>query len=287
MYNFSMRTVGPAPGKTGTENRILGMKVRQAALLGGLAALDCLALVAGVVVALRALHASPASNSDAISANNRLPAAGETPEFPAAAGDSSTDTPTSTPTVIPSPTSLTGGWIRIGVMEAEIWTPPTYAGGDPHADSAAIVEGLKAKGADYDFDFLEESMAASSENTVLWAIDARQGNPAVVTIILVLYDFPRPGEPLSEYTIRFAGATFSGLTPLERRTIHGSAYEIERLLLETPEGQGTAMSFVYYAVLDQDVVWDILCVTAMDEFDARLPQFDAVADSFRVLSPPS
>jgi hypothetical protein len=268
------------------------MKAWQSALLGGFAALDCLVLVAGVFIALGAPHAFTVSNPVSLPASGNLPAAGETPEYPAAADFSSTDLspthiPTLTPTVVPSPTSLTEGWIRIGVKEAEIRTPPTYAGGDPHADSKAIVEGLKAKGSDYDFDFLEGRMKASSENTVLWAVDARQGNPTVVTMVLVLYDFPRPGESLSDYSVRFAGATFTGLAPMERRTIHGTAYEIERMLLETPEGQGTRMNYVYYAVPDQDVVWDILCVTAKDEFAGRLPQFDAIADSFRVLAKPS
>jgi hypothetical protein len=291
-----MRIVDPAPGKSGTDNRILGLKVRQAAFLGSLAAIDCLLLIAGVVIMLGSLHAStsniisapPPTASLSLPETDILLQSGETPgstttvEFSNTAG-----APAATQTPLPSPTSLTEGWIRIGVKEVEIRTPATYAGGDPHADSKAIMDDLRVKGANYDFDFLEEKMTTSSENTVLWAIDSRQGNPAVVTNVVVLYDYPRPGEPLSEYTMRFVGATFGDLILVEQQTIPSSAYEIERTILETKEGQGTPMSFVYYAILDQDIVWDILCVTATDEFGARLPQFDILVGTFRVLSPPS
>jgi hypothetical protein len=286
-----MRMVDPAPGKSGTDHRILGLKVRQAAFLGSLAAMDCILLMAGVALVLSAPRTSASTATPAPQAADpsSLPPNDIPPRYVEPPGSTATvdDSSAATPTPFPSPTSLTEGWIRIGVEEVEILAPATYAGGDPHVDSKAIMEDLEAKGADYNFELLEEKMMTSSENTVLWAIDSRQGNPEVVTNVVILYDFPRTGESLAEYAARFVGSTFKDLLLVEQREMESPLYEIRQAILETREGQGTPMSFIIYAVLDRDVVWDVLCVTATDEFGGRLPQFDAIAGTFRAISPPA
>jgi hypothetical protein len=240
--------------------RILGMKVWQAALLGVLGALDCLVVVAGLAIVLGAgMPALPAAP----------PPLGRLAE---------TDTPTA------APTAAMEGWVKYTVPAVEIWMPGTYAAGDPHKDAAAIVAALKQMGANFNWSVIEQQLKTSSENYVLWGIDSHQGNPAVVTNVAVAYDFPNPGEPLADYATHFVGAISDSFVLIESKNIRHPEYEVQRILLDTKDTQGTPMRIAMYAMRDGNIIWDMICFTAVDEMDARLPSFDQMAVSFRALA---
>ena len=281
--------------------RILGMKIWQAALLVGMAVMDCLVVVVGIAILLGSvlpaasggpaakLPSTPTPKLATVTIGPTLsPTPSETPltmifSFP-------TFTPYGTPadTHTPSPTAtdLLEGWTKFFVREVEIWMPVSYAGGDPHSEAKAIIASLKEKGANYNWDFLEEEMTTASDNYVLWGIDSYQGNPSIVTNVAIIYDFPNPGEPLADYATRFIGAMSGDYLLIEQQKVRHSLYEVERVILETKNSDETPMRFVLYAVRDQNIVWNILCVTAVDEMDGRLSAFNRMVDTFRVLAVP-
>jgi hypothetical protein len=277
--------------------RILGMKIWQAALLGGLGIMDCLVLVAGLAIVLGpslsgfslAAALPPTATPPLVTTGPTLtPTLTETPltmvfQFPTY---TPFGTPADTPTPTPGPESLMDGWVKFTVPKVEIWMPGTYAAGDPHTDAAAIVASLQQMGADYNWSVIEEQLRTSAQNYVLWGIDSHQGNPAVVTFVAIAYDFPNSGELLADYATRFVGAISDSFVLIEQKSIRHPEYEVQRVLLETKDSQGTPMRVALYAMRDGNIIWDALCFTAVDEMDARLPSFDQMVTTFRALAKP-
>jgi hypothetical protein len=283
--------------------RILGMKSWQLAALGGMALMDCLVLAAGVAIVFGSLS-SRSSNRIAAGIPTAEPTQTEA-AVPVPTGEASPSspeptatldfllatytplgTPADSPTPSPSATSSMEGWIKFSVREVELWMPGTYAAGNPHTDAKAIVASLKEMGANFNFENIEKNLTTSSPYYVFWGIDSLQGNPAIVTNVAVLYDYLNPGEPLADYTTRFIGAMSGDFVLIEQRKLTNPLYDIAQVILETKNSVDTPTRLVLYAIHDQGVVWDVLCITAVDEMNARLPVFDLMVATFRVLAAP-
>ncbi|MBN1438619.1 MAG: hypothetical protein JW929_04340 [Anaerolineales bacterium] len=260
------------------------MKPHQAALLLGLAALDCFAMAIGVTVIAGILLAAakPKQTFGGEAQTSPLPA------FPPSTLASAipTVTPRFKPTESASALSPTAEieveWRIFSVAEVEISMPATYAAGDPHTEAAAIVAALQELGADFDWTAIEEKLTGAAKSYVLWGIDSRQGNPAVVTNVAVAYDFPSPGESPADYASRFLDSISNQYSLLERLGLAHPAYEVERLLLLAFDEGGAQKQMAVYFVRDGNRIWDIFCYTAADEMETRLPVFDRMVDSFRV-----
>ena len=284
--------------------RILGMKAWQVVLLGGMGLLDCLVLAVGVVI----VFSSTASRStgqvaEAIpTAEPTLPAAAVpvptvdaslfTPEpsatlnylFPTYTpiGTFTADSPTPTA----SSTSSMEGWVKFSVRELEIWMPGSFAAGNPHTDAKTIVASLKEKGANYNFDKIESDLKTSTKDYVFWGIDSIQGNPAIVTNVAILYEYPHPGETMADYATRFIAMMSGDYMLIQQSSMPSPLYEIDQILMESKATSGTPMRVAIYAVRDQNIVWDVVCITAADEMGGRLPAFDLMVDTLRVLAAP-
>ncbi len=297
-----MFSKGNSGWKTGGPGRILGMKTWQLALLGGMGLMDCLVLAAGLMFVFGSLPSGSTSGIAAEIPISDSSLAAAVP-VPTAAVPSSTPEPSATldyqfptftplgtlpdsPTPTASATSSMQGWVKYSVREVEMWMPGSFAAGNPHTDAKAIIASLKEKGANYNFDAINKDLATSAKNYVLWGIDSVQGNPNIVTNVAVLYDYPHPGEPLADYITRFVGEMSETLILIEQSKINSSVYEIERTILETKSSQTTTTRLAFYTVRDQNIIWDVLCITAADEMASRLPAFDLMVDTLRVLAAP-
>ena len=292
-----MQSNDQADWDTSAPRRILGMKIWQAGLLGGMAALDCLVLIVGAVIILGAVPAAPGGVAGAPATSTPVvpplgstlaPSPSITPitmafQFP-------TYTPYGTPaeTFTPSP-SVTGmmeGWVKFSVPTIEIWMPGSFAAGNPKTETDAIIASLKEKGANFNWDVIKEQLESVTENYVMWAINSHQGNPEFVTNIAFLYDVPNPGEPLRDYTTRFVGAMSDSFSLIEQSSARNPEYEAVLVILESKAGGGTPTRMAVYSLRVQNLVWDIICFTAADEMAGRLPDFNRMVETFRVLRAP-
>ena len=278
-----MQSNESAGWEKGSPRRILGMKMWQAALLAVMATLDCLVVVVGMAVVLGPLPAAPVETaSSSETPSSTVPASSVTPvtmlfEFP-------TYTPFGTPAISPTPAEWMAGWTKFSVPEAEIWMPDTYAAGDPHTEAQAILDSLADKGANYNWDYLLDQMTNAEPDYVLWGIDSRQGNPAIVTNVAVIYDTLGRGESPAEYAER---RTAEDSVVIEKSEFLHPLYPVARLVLQADDPESEAIRFVLYSVGDGNNVWNILCVTGADELEDRLPEFDKMAGSFQALSAPA
>jgi hypothetical protein len=288
---------------SGLQRRILGMKLWQIGFLGGMGLLDCLVLAVGGAIVFGSL--SSRSAVPAAVENPAAEAAYLTAAVPAPTVDASTPTaelsptleilyPTFTPfgtpadTATPTETATSSmeGWVQYSVREVQMWMPGSYAAGNPHTDAKAIIAALKEKGANFNFDAIDKNLSTSAKNYVLWGIDSIQGNPAIVTNVAVLYDYPHPGETLADYTTRFISEMSETFNLVEQSKINSPVYEIERTILETKNPQTTSTRIALYSARDQNVIWDVLCITAADEMETRLPSFDLMVDTLQVTAAP-
>jgi hypothetical protein len=281
--------------ETEAPRRILGMKLWQAAILGGMALLDCLVLAVGGLV----VFSSMASNAGGSLANAAPTASPVVPPMGPTLAPTASETPltmvfqfpTYTPfgtlaetmTLTPSPTGMMDGWVKFSVPEMEVWLPESFAAGNPLTGTDAIIASLKEKGANYDWAVIKEQLESVSDNYVMWAIDSRQGNPEVITNIAFIYDYPNPGEPLADYATRFVGAMSDSFTLIEQSNLRHPEYETVMVMLESNNSSGVRTRVALYSLRHQGLVWDILAFTAADEMPVRQPVLNRMVESFRVL----
>ncbi len=284
---------------TGAPRRILGMKVWQVALLGGMAVLDCLVLVIGAVIILGAPLSGPGGGLAAGALATATPVV-PTPGATLAPTPSITPitmafqfptytpygTPAETFTPSPSVTALMEGWVKFSQPTIEIWMPGTFAAGNPKTETDAIIASLKEKGANFNWDVIKKQLESVSANYVMWAIDSHQGNPDYITNMFVAYFPPNPGEPLADYARRFVGEMSDTFILIEQANTRHPDYDVLRTVLEDKADTGTKARIVLYVMRVDDVLWNILCFTAADEASERLPVFDRMVESFRVLQAP-
>jgi hypothetical protein len=280
------------------------MTTTQVALSGGMSLMDCLVLVVGLAIVFGSMSSRsssgiavelPTAEPTAAEAAVPVPAVDASLPFPEPSATQDFQFPTFTPygtpadspTPSPSATSSMQGWVKFSVREVEMWMPGTYAAGNPHTDADAIVASLKEKGANFNFDAIKKNLTTSKKNYVLWGIDSFQGNPAIVTNVFVVFDFADPGEPLADYARQFIGAMSGDFELIEQRSIASPIYEIDQVLLETKNPLGAPTRLVMDAIRDKNVIWSVLCITATDEMKVRLPAFDLMAATFRVLAAPA
>jgi hypothetical protein len=283
----------------GAPRRILGMKIWQVALLGGMAVMDCLVLVVGAVIILGAIPSTPGSGSVAGAPSTSTPVV--VPLGPTLAPSPSitpitmafqfpTYTPYGTPaetfTLTPSVTGLMDGWVKFTVPEIEVWLPGSFAAGKPQTGIDAIIASLKGKGANFNWDVIKEQLESVPDNYVMWAIDSYQGNPDAITNIAFVYDVPNPGELLADYATRFVGAMSDSFVLIEQASARHPDYEAALVILESKPASGTPARMAIYALRDRDLVWVIMCFTAADELAGRLPVFNQIVETFRVLQAP-
>ncbi|MGB7540094.1 MAG: hypothetical protein WBM17_16250, partial [Anaerolineales bacterium] len=267
-----MYSENQADWDTRASRRILGMKIWQVALLGGMALLDCLVLVVGAVIILGAVPSTPGAGSVAgapATATPVVPPLGATLapspsmtpltmafQFP-------TYTPYGTPaetfTPTPSVTAMMEGWVKFSVPEVEVWLPGSFAAGKPQTETDAIIASLKEKGANFDWDVIKEQLESVTENYVLWAIDSHQGNPDVITNITFMFDYPRPGEPLADYATQNVGAMSDSFHLIEQSSARHPEYESVLVILESNPDGGTATRLAIYSLRNQNLVWNIIC----------------------------
>jgi hypothetical protein len=281
---------------TGAPRRILGMKIWQAAMLGGMAVLDCLVLVVGVVIILGAVPSAPggglAANAPA-TATPVVPPLGPSPsvtpltmafQFP-------TYTPYGTPaetfTPSPSATGVLDGWVKYTVPEIEVWLPQSYAAGEPQTEADAIIASLKEKGANPNINWsgVKNALEAQDEAIVLWAFDSFQGNPEILTNIAFIYGGYDAVEPLTDIATQFAGSMSDEYILIEQQSgVRHPEYEAVMVILEAKNTDGgPTETAAFYVLRARNEVWGILCDTASDEMDERLPIFNRMVETFRML----
>jgi hypothetical protein len=192
---------------------------------------------------------------------------------------------TAAPTPIPYEALVPPGWkqYRDQTKGYEIWLPPEFEAREPRAQLEEIIRKYEEIGdtetAQYQRSIFEQSL----ERYVLWTIDSIPSPLQYQTTILLARD-PLTAESLTKYIDEIVQNPSGSLALLERKPNPFGSLEAERLWFEGKEAT-TNFGEAYYVIRVGDTVWSIACATHINEFYIRLPVFDQVASTFRMLDP--
>lgn len=163
----------------------------------------------------------------------------------------------------------------------QITLPETYMLGDAENDLAILVEGLKAMSDDEDAEDIEQLYENNKDDIILWGYDTNSPTTHQ-TSLLVMKNEEFAGMSLALIST-FANVLFgSEVDSMQQETITLGDREVLRFLTTT-ENAGVETAQAIYLFNDSDKLWLIGFFTNQEQFEDRLPTFDAAAASFTVL----
>jgi len=184
-----------------------------------------------------------------------------------------TPVPTATPIVL-------AGWNRFEGSGIEMWLPESFEGGNLENDLGVIVDKLKALGPEF------ESVAANIEANptafVLWAFDSELGSAGYLTNVNIIQEQVVSAITLDTYLQAVQQQLPSYLTISEQGQGKLELYDSIRLVIDT-EISGMKGKELMYIIKDDNTIYVITFATALDEFEARLPDFDQAVQTFKSL----
>jgi hypothetical protein len=272
--------------------RILGMKPWQAIVLIVFLALDCIVVVAGGYLVMTM---TPSTNQPPAASPAQTPTSTQTPvpteTVQSLAGLFPTDTPEGTgggsPDSTATPTEVgAAGWSDYTSDQLAFQLPESYVAGIPKQDRAAILDALKSRNADQDWTSVDAMIQGASTDTVLVAVDSRTGAAGIITNLQFLYMPVDPAEHMSDIVTRIIGSMAGTMLLVEQRQIINRFYEVEQVTLAPKDPASSNVQVAVYILKDNDVIVAIIGGTSVDEWNARLKEFDQIVRTLQILHPP-
>ncbi len=163
----------------------------------------------------------------------------------------------------------------------EITLPSTYMAGDVDKDLAILVEGLKAM-SEENADDLQKLYDKNKDDIMFWGYDT-DSPPNHQTSVLIMKNEEFAGMPLaviSAFANILLGQEVDSISQ-EQVTLGGR----DVLRFETTsENAGLKTAQAVYLFNDSGKVWLVGFFTNQEQFESRLPTFDAAVASFTVVS---
>lgn len=263
---------------THTNGRLLGMTVPQIIILACLACVAC-----GSVGTSFSLVSGMLSGQGEWTFEPVVPTG-----TPAPTG---TPLPTPTLTVVPSPTAIPYeslipvSWVQStdASLGYEIWFPPEFVPEEPRAKLEQVIQTYREAGDESSASAMEAELEQSLEAYAVWVFD-RVPSPLLFQSNISLTHQPLESGSLPGHVEAEIADLPGTMILMERKSMTINAYEAERLWIESKFGSTPVGQAVYF-IRVQETVWMVTCSTHFNEFYTRLPAFDQVAGSFRIVPP--
>jgi|GEM_PF-802599 len=260
----------PAPPR-----RILGMSLKQVALLAAMLMAN-LIIVCGGIALLGWLSSDTSTASLAFSLATVTPTPTETP----------LPTPVPSPTLTPRPPATPiPGWEPFRGGGVSIMLPQSYDGGDATTDPQALFQAFVAAGADPEKNAnLQQELAEN--HIAIFAYDTTPDDSYFFTVLEIFSDPVEADLPLSQYV----NAVVRNLELSQRvvgiQNVMLDRYPAVRLLAEykvtLPDGVNVYRESAIYLVKEGSQVWVIRFYADRDRFKEHLPVFDLSAATFAI-----
>jgi hypothetical protein len=180
---------------------------------------------------------------------------------------------TPTLTAIPRWEKFSGGGV-------ELWLPERYSGGDPQSDLPATLEELRNLGAEYSS--MADTISRNADLFDLWVFDTYTETPGFVTNVNVTRELAPEGYTLDQLMVSMEQQLSSSFNVLgiEKRQL--SNYDTARfdLQLELPN---VTVREIIYVFLEGGNVYALTYGTGIDEYEARLADFEQSAGTLHVI----
>jgi hypothetical protein len=252
------------------KTRILGLTMSQFFILG------CLALAAiGAIFGSFILISSSSSPgglsifpspAPTLSVQATLP-----PELAGTSGPPATVPPVLIDNQIPP------NWKQYTSATIEVWVPPQFQMVNPAEERLRRIESYRGGG----YAFLADRLDQDTFDYRFWFNFPQPENPTYNTHIVVKADV-LPTLTLDEYVDQAYGADLQGFQVLDRQELALGNLQARRLVMTASQNE-LSIGVAEYVITDEVNLWIISCGADVEEFYARLPDFDRVANSFKLL----
>ena len=253
-----------------SKKRIFGMTIAQLAILG------CLSLVAiGIIYGGFIFISSSTTPSG--------PAAPPTSAPPLALEPTITPDLTELDGFSPTATLVLGefeippDWKQYTTSRFEVWLPSQFESVNVDIEREERIASYREQG----YEFLAGKLESDTFDYRFWFNFPRPDTDVFGTNIIVKEDV-LPTLTLDEYVDEAYGNGLEGFEVSNRQEFTVQDLEARRILLDA-NLNGNAISVAEYVITDGVNLWIISCGSSLEEFFTRLPEFDRVARSFRLL----
>ena len=253
-----------------SKKRIFGMTIAQLAILG------CLSLVAiGTIYGgFIFISSSTTPDSSAMPPTPVPPLVFEptiTPDLTELDGFSPTAT------LVLGEFEIPPDWKQYATSRFEVWLPPQFESVNAVIEREGRITSYREQG----YEFLAQKLESGTFDYRFWFNFPQPDTNAYGTNIIVTEDV-LPTLTLDEYVDEAYGNGLEGFEVSNRQEFTVQDLEARRIVLDA-NLSGNAISVAEYVITDGVNLWIISCGASLEEFFTRLPEFDRVARSFRLL----
>ncbi|MBG0787840.1 MAG: hypothetical protein H0S79_22355 [Anaerolineaceae bacterium] len=155
--------------------------------------------------------------------------------------------------------------------------PSSYIMGDAENDLAILVEGMMAMSED-DADDIQEVYDNNKDDVLFWAYDTNSPATHMTSVVVM------KNEEFAGMSLALIAAFSNAIVGEEVDSLSQSQMELNGKdvlrFLTTSENAGVPTAQAIYIFNESGKLWMVGFFTNQEEFDSRLPAFDAAVESF-------
>ena len=169
-------------------------------------------------------------------------------------------------------------WVRYSNVRIELWLPPQFESVFVEPERQARVAFYRQQG----YNFLADELENTSFDIRFWFNFPQPDTVPYKTSVLVKEDI-LPTDTLNDYIDQAYGANLQIYEFAGGEEFIFADFEARRILM-TATVNDLSFGVVDYVITDGVNLWIIRCGSSLDEFYTWLPQFDKIAQSFRLIN---
>ncbi|ODH01285.1 hypothetical protein A4S05_29570 [Nostoc sp. KVJ20] len=170
------------------------------------------------------------------------------------------------------PPGVPSGWKKFEGSGAELWLPPSWEGADLYK-SMHKLGSYNPK-----FEHFAQQLQQNPSAFPIWAFDSIKGGSGFLTNVIVSNEQVNPTINLETYLQEESKKFPAQIRIVDMKTGSVEGYQVGRIITETSLARSGKQ--IYYIIKDGRTIWNVIFSTGADEFEQRLPIFEASLDTF-------
>ncbi|MDZ8189144.1 MAG: serine/threonine-protein kinase [Nostoc sp. ChiSLP02] len=170
------------------------------------------------------------------------------------------------------------GWKKFEGGGAELWLPESYEGGNASKNLDTIIRRLKTLGSEWEQ--VAQQIKQNPSAFSIWAFDSIKGDSGFLTNVIVTNEQVNSTINLETYLQEVSKQLPTQIRIVDIKTGLAEGYQVGQIITETSIGRSGKQ--VYYVIKDGKTIWNVIFSTGVDEFEQRLPIFEASIRTFSV-----
>ncbi|BAY61927.1 protein kinase [Calothrix brevissima NIES-22] len=172
------------------------------------------------------------------------------------------------------PPSVPSGWKKSQGGGAELWLPPSWEDKD-------LYKSINKLGShNPEVQQFVQQMQQNPLAFPIWAFDSNNSDSGLVTNVIVSKEQVNFATNLETYLQEESKQLPAQIRILDMKTGLVEGYQVGRIITET--SFGISGKQIYYFIKDGRTIWSVIFSTGADEFEKRLPIFEASIRTFSV-----